>query len=272
MTYWISIYCSNLKMAIAQMLAYRFAILIWAVWGFVGPLISLAVWTAVTSSNKSGVTGGSGQQFSQADFAAYYLLFMIFGHLTMSWDAFEFASRIQDGRLSPKLLKPLHPIHSDIAFNIAFKLCTSVMILPAWILLFILLHPTPPASLSGLLLAVPALMLAGALRYMLQYALATIAFWTTRVEAINQLFFTVDSFLSGRIAPLSLLPGVLGSIALYSPFRGMGAFPVELALGRIPTSEILPGFALQIIWLSIALMLFRMLWASGIRQYSAVGA
>ncbi len=272
MSYWINVYRANLKMAIAQMLAYRFAILIWAVWGFVGPLISLAVWTAVSASNKSGIAGGSGQSFSRADFAAYYLVFMIFGHLTMSWDAFEFAYRIQDGRLSPKLLKPLHPIHSDIAFNIAFKLCTSAMVMPAWILLFVLLHPTLPTSWIGLILAIPALFLAGALRYILQYALATIAFWTTRVEAINQLFFTVDSFLSGRIAPLSLLPGVMGSVALYSPFRGMGAFPVELALGRIPTAEILPGFALQIVWLSVALVLFRTLWASGIRQYSAVGA
>jgi ABC-2 type transport system permease protein len=271
MTYWFSVYRASLRVAIATMLQYRFAILIWAVWGFVGPLISLAVWTSVTSARSGPVGMSQGGAFSRADFAAYFLLFMIFSHLTMSWDAFEFAFRVRDGNLSPRLLKPIHPIHGDIAQNIAFKLTTSAMLLPVWVLLFYLLKPTP-LSPGGLLLAVPALLLAGALRYVLQYALAVIAFWTTRVEAINQLFFTLDSFLSGRIAPLALLPGWLGVAAVFSPFRSMGAFPVELALGRVAPADILPGYALQVVWLAAAIALFRALWSAGVKQYSAVGA
>jgi len=271
MTYWFHVYRANLKMAVAMMLQYRFAILIWAVWGFVGPLISLAVWSAATAARGGAISNG-GDSFGQADFAAYFLVFMIFGHLTMSWDAFEFAWRVRDGNLSPRLLKPLHPIHTDISFNIAFKLTTSAMLLPVWILLFILLKPTPPASWFSLLLSVPALVMAGLLRYLWQYVLAIIAFWTTRVEAINQLYFALDSFLAGRIAPLALMPGWLGVAAYYSPFRGMGAFPVELALGRVPMTEALPGFALQVVWFAIGIVVFRALWAAGIKQYSAVGA
>ncbi|MEP6755264.1 MAG: ABC-2 family transporter protein [Chthonomonadales bacterium] len=272
MFYWIRIYRGALKAAIASMLQYRFAILIWAVWGFVGPLISLAVWSSVSSSSGASITGSSGAQFSRSDFAAYFLTFMVFGHLTMSWDAFEFAFRVRDGNLSPRLLKPIHPIHADIAANLAFKFVTTMMILPAWILLVVLLHPSPPQNFGTLLLAIPALIIAGMLRYMWQYSLALIAFWTTRVEAINQLFFSVDSFMSGRIAPIALMPGWLGAVAYYSPFRGMGSFPVELALGRVQPADILPGFALQFVWLAAGIILFRILWASGIKQYSAVGA
>ena len=270
--YYINIYRASLKVSIASMLQYRFAILIWAVWGFVGPLISLAVWSSVTGSSGTAVQGAVGGQFTRADFAAYFLTFMVFGHLTMSWDAFEFAWRVRDGNLSPKLLKPVHPIHSDIAQNLAFKLCTSAMIMPAWILLLVILRPTPPQNFATLLLAIPALIIAGALRYVWQYSLALIAFWTTRVEAINQLFFSVDSFMSGRIAPLALMPGWLGAVAYFSPFRGMGAFPVELALGRVQPADILPGFALQFVWLGAGVIVFRLLWAAGIKQYSAVGA
>lgn len=271
MTYWFNVYRASLKAAVAQMLQYRFAILIWAVWGFVGPLISLAVWTAATQARGGAVTGASGVTFSRADFAAYFLVFLIVGHLTMSWDAFEFAQRVRDGSLSPRLLRPLHPIHTDVAFNIAFKLTTSAMLLPVWVLLFFILKPTPPPSGWSLALALPALVLAGILRYIWQYSLAIFAFWTTRVEAINQLYFTLDGFLAGRIAPLALLPGWLGVLAYYSPFRGMGAFPVELVLGRVTPDRILPGFALQIVWIALGLALFRVLWAAGIKQYSAVG-
>ena len=272
MRYWIEIYRANLKVAIAAMLQYRFAILIWAVWGFVGPMISLAVWTAATASKGGAITSQSGASFSQADFAAYFLVFMIVGHLTMSWDAFEFAFRVRDGNLSPRLLKPLHPIHTDVANNLAFKIITSAMLLPVWILLFVLLKPTLPTSWWSLLIAIPAIVLAGILRYVWQYSLAVLAFWTTRVEAINQLYFTLDNFMAGRIAPLALMPGWLGLIAHFSPFRGMGSFPVELILGRVPPAEILPGFALQLLWLGLGIVFLRTVWAAGIKQYSAVGA
>ena len=269
--YMLSVYRASLKASINQMLQYRFSILIWAVWGFVGPLISLAVWSAVTDS-RGGSVVRQGASYTRADFAAYFLVFMIIGHLIMSWDAFEFAFRIRDGALSPRLLRPIHPIHTDVSYNLAFKLTTSAMLMPVWILLFIALKPTPPASLGALALAVPAIVLAGICRYIWQYALAVIAFWTTRVEAINQLYFMLDAFLGGRIAPLALMPGLLGAVALYSPFRSMGSFPVDLALGRLSGNEIATGFLLQIVWTTAGIVLFRRLWASGIRQYSAVGA
>lgn len=271
MAYWFSVYRANLRQAWALMAQYRFAVLIWAVWGFVGPLISLAVWAAATAARGGSIESARGA-FDRADFAAYFLVFMIFGHLTMSWDAFEFAWRVRDGRLSPALLKPIHPIHADAATNIGFKLFTSTLLLPVWVLLFVLLKPSPPQSLFQLALAVPAVLLAAILRYIIMYALANVAFWTTRVEAVNQLFFTLDAFLSGRIAPLALLPGWFGTAAVYTPFRAMGAFPVELALGRVPPDQIAAGFALQVVWLAVAVILFRVVWAAGIRQYSAVGA
>lgn len=271
--YFVELYRAQLRIGMATMLQYRFAVLIWGVWGFVGPLISLAVWSAATQARGGPVVNAAnGATFGRADFAAYFLVFMIFSHITMSWDAFEFAYRIRTGGLSAHLLKPVHPIHGDAARNIAFKLVTSSMLLPAWVLLVVLLRPTPPQSLGSLLLAVPALLLAAVMRYIWQYALATTAFWTTRVEAMNQLYFTTDAFLSGRIAPLSLLPGALGAAAYFSPFWAMGAFPVELALGRLSPDRILMGFGLQVVWLAAAVLVLRLLWKAGVRQYSAVGA
>lgn len=272
MKYWLDLYRANLRVAIASMLQYRFTILIWAVWGFVGPLISLAVWSAASAARGGTIVNkATGASFAAEDFAAYFLVYMIFGHIMMSWEAMEFAGRVRSGGLSPMLLKPVHPIHSDASANIAFKLTTSAMLLPVWALLFWMLKPhivLTPLSL----LALPALGVACVLRYLLQYSLALVAFWITRVDAINQLYFTLDSFLAGRIAPISLMPAWIAAVALYSPFRAMGSFPVELALGRVPPDQILPGFALQGVWLCVAVVLLRVLWAAGIKQYSSVGA
>jgi ABC-2 type transport system permease protein len=271
--FYLNAYRAHLKVGMALMLQYRFAVLIWGVWGFVGPLISLAVWTAATQARGGEVSNAAtGATFERADFAAYFLTFMIFSHLTMSWDAFEFAYRIRSGSLSQHLLRPIHPIHADAASNLSFKAVTSAMLFPIWLLLIVLLQPTPPQSWGSALLSIPALVLAGVMRYIFQYALAAVAFWTTRVEAVNQLYFALDSFLSGRIAPLSLLPGLLGAAAHFTPFRAMGAFPVELALGRVPAAEILPGFGTQLFWLIVSVVLLRVVWNAGVKQYSAVGA
>jgi ABC-2 type transport system permease protein len=264
-------YRAFMRVGFAMMVQYRFAVVIWAVWGFVGPLVSLAVWNAASGARGGSIAAG-GTEYGRADFAAYFLTFMVFSHLTMSWDAFEFGWRVRSGSLSPLLLRPVDPIHADACRNVAYKLFSSAIMLPFWIVLVLLLRPAPPASLASLALAVPALLLGAIMRYVLQYALALAAFWTTRVEAIQQLYFSVDAFLGGRIAPLALMPGWLGVAAQFSPFRGMGSFPVELALGRVPSGEILPGFLLQIVWIGVAVAIYRLLWTRGIRQYSAVGA
>ncbi len=271
MKYWIAVYRVNLRVAWAMMMQYRFAILIWAVWGFVGPLVSLAVWSAAAHSRGSDVVGAS-QSFSRGDFAAYFLVYMIFGHITMSWDAFEFAYRVRTGSLSPQLLRPLHPIHADASYNIGFKVITSIIVAPAWVALFVLLKPAIPDSPVGLLMSLPALALAAVTRYVWQYALAAIAFWTTRVDAINQFYFVLDAFLAGRIAPIALMPAWIAAVSRVTPFWYMGAFPVELALGRVPLQSALTGMALQVVWLLIGIAVFRAVWAAGIKQYSAVGA
>jgi ABC-2 type transport system permease protein len=269
--YYLNAYRALFKVGLAMMLQYRFAVLIWAVWGFVGPLVSLAVWTAV-ASGRAVSNGATGATFERGDFVAYFLTFMIFGHLSMSWDAFEFGFRVRTGQLSPQLLLPIHPMHGDAARNAGFKIVTSAMLFPVWIALIWILKPTPPQSMMQLALSLPALLLAAVVRYVWQYSLATLAFWTTRVEAVNQLWFTLDSFLAGRVAPLALMPGALAAVAYFSPFRSMGAFPVELALGRIPPEQIVPGFALQLAWLGFGVVALRLLWAAGIKKYSAVGA
>ena len=60
--------------------------------------------------------------------------------------------------LSPHLLKPTHPIHRDVAFNIAFKLTTSLMILLTGIFLTARFAPTPLQNPWMLLLAAPAVL------------------------------------------------------------------------------------------------------------------
>ena len=106
----------------------------------------------------------------------------------------------------------------------------------------------------------------------MEWTLALAAFWTTRVSAINQIYFVLALFLSGQMAPLTLLPRPLQLAAAILPFRWTTSFPVELLLGRLDWWQAVIGLGVQAAWLVLFLFLLRLAWRAGVRVYSAVGA
>ena len=109
-------------------------------------------------------------------------------------------------------------------------------------------------------------------RFLLEWTLALVAFWTTRVSAINQSYFVLMLFLSGQIAPLTLLPQPVQIIADVLPFRWVIGFPVELLLGKLSPVDALIGLGAQAAWIIVGYVLLRIVWKAGTRVYSAVGA
>jgi ABC-2 type transport system permease protein len=85
-------------------------------------------------------------------------------------------------------------------------------------------------------------------------------------------YFIAALFLSGQMAPLSLLPVPLRVAAAVLPFRWTTSFPVELLLGRVDWSQTLMGLGVQAGWIVLCLFLLRLVWRAGVRAYSAVGA
>jgi len=57
-------------------------------------------------------------------FVSYFIILMLVNQFTYTWVMFDYEYRIREGFLSFALLKPVHPIHSDIADNIMSKSIT----------------------------------------------------------------------------------------------------------------------------------------------------
>ena len=138
--------------------------------------------------------------------------------------------------------------------------------------LAVVFHASISLTLWASALFIPALLLAFVVRFLIEWTLALAAFWTTRVSAINQTYFVLMLFLSGQIAPLTLLPSPVQVVAGILPFRWMIGFPVELLLGRLTLAETLTGLGIQFAWLLISFVLLRIIWRAGVQIYSAVGA
>lgn len=261
------LYVQQFRTTLAMMFQYRASLFIWMIGHVLEPLVYLIVWSVVATSE-----GGSVGDYTKTQFAAYFIVLMLVNNVTYTWIMYEFEYRIRHGSLSFALLKPVHPIHSDIADNVSSKVITLPFMLLIAVVLALVFHPALSPAPWAIGVFVPALLLAFLVRFLLEWTLAQAAFWTTRVSAINQTYFVLLLFLSGQIMPLTLLPHPVRILAEVLPFRGMIGFPVELLLGRLTPAEALTGLGIQAAWVIIGLVLLRVVWRAGVRVYSAVGA
>jgi ABC-2 type transport system permease protein len=262
-----AIYRQKFATEIAVQFAYRGALAIWLLGLLLEPTVYLVVWTTVANS-QGGAVGG----FTAADFAGYFVMLMIVNQLTFDWHAWFMEWRIRNGELSPMLLRPIHPIHNDVAENLTFKALTFTIVAPVAVFLVLTFGARIEPQPWQILAFIPALVFAMILRFLLEWCVGILAFWVTKMGAVSQAYWVTTLFLSGQIAPLSLLPSMLQTLASVLPFRWMVSFPVELALGRLSLEQVLTGYVAQLFWIGAALLILRVSWRAGVRRYAAVGA
>jgi ABC-2 type transport system permease protein len=260
-------YKGEFAAATAVNVAYRGSVIIWVVTSVIQPLVLIVVWRTV--AGPTGEVGG----YTADRFVTYFAIMLLVDHLTFIWLMWEFEWRVREGQFSPLLLRPIHPIHKDINSTSSYKLLGLIGIVPAMIILIIAFD----GDLSGItplqvIAFVPALIGAAVLRFMIEWVLALSAFWLTKVSALNNLYFSLRTFLSGNFAPLSVLPPAIAVFAEWSPFPWSQAFVVDVVMGERTGWDIIVGYAFQLGWIVVALIMLKLVWSRAVRRYSAVGA
>jgi ABC-2 type transport system permease protein len=104
------------------------------------------------------------------------------------------------------------------------------------------------------------------------FALVTISLlWTISGEGISRLTPPLVFFFSGMIIPLPLFPEWAQPALAVLPFRGLIDVPFRVYLGDLAPREVLTGFASQIIWIGVFVVLGRLLLARGLRRLVVQG-
>jgi ABC-2 type transport system permease protein len=252
----------------AEQWQYRANLLMYLLYWLVSPIVYLAVWTTVAN------TQGDVQGFTANDFVTYYMTLLIVDTLTSDITIYLLAYKIQDGTLSGELLRPVHPILTNTLINnLAFKTLTLMGLIPVWLVLFLLFQPDfSSVTLQSVLLAVPAVILGFAISFLMGATITCVAFWTTRVYALNEFYHALVVLFAGLFVPLELMPPAIQQIAQFLPFQLLKYFPIQLILNRLPAEVIIRDFILSLVWFGLALALFQWVWRLGIRRFSAVGA
>jgi ABC-2 type transport system permease protein len=259
-------YLTNMKVAIMQQFQYRVANYFYMIGMVAEPVIYLVVWSTIARTN-----GGSVGGYTPGEFAAYYIVWTLVRNMNIVFTPYGWEWRIQRGQLSGMLLRPIHPIHTDISYFAGWKVVVIVLWLPIAAALSLIFRPTLNPTVLDVAVFGVAIWGAYLIRTIFLWLLGMITFWTTKVSAIFELYIALELLLSGRLVPLSLMPKWVQTVSLFLPFQWTFNFPIEALIGRLSVSQLFSGLAFQILWIAGGGMLLSGFWRVCIRHYTAVG-
>jgi ABC-2 type transport system permease protein len=263
---WADLYLSTMRLAVQEQFQYRTANYFYMFGMIAEPVIYLVVWTTIADQQ-----GGSVQGLSAGYFAAYYIVWTLVRNMNIVFGAPFWEYRIREGELNKDLLRPVLPLHYDIAYFAGWKVVVIVLWIPLAIGLSLVFDPLLDPRLLEVAVFAVAIWGAYLIRTMFQEALGMLCFWTTRGAAIFDLWMTTELLLSGRLVPLPLMPDWVQDVSRFLPFQWAFFFPIESLVGDLSNEELLGGLAVQLLWILIGLAIFRVAWKHAIKRYSAVG-
>lgn len=246
----------------AFMLAYRAELILWALASSM-PFIMMGAWMQAAEVHALALTPD--------DFARYFLTLFIVRQLTAVWVIWDVEQDVVRGRLARSLLMPFPVSARYVLSHVADRLARGPFLV-GLVVLFLAMRPQTffVPTWDRALLFVVTVVCALALRFLIQFTLAMLAFWTERASALEGIFSLVYVFCSGVIAPLSLFPDAVRDVLEVLPFALLLHFPTAVLLGL--DVDVARSFALLLAWGALFFVANRLLWRAGLRRFTSMGA
>jgi ABC-2 type transport system permease protein len=262
----LDFYATVARAGVQEQFQYRTANWLYMIGMVVEPVVYLVVWSTVAEAN-GGQLGG----YSPGAFAAYYIVWTLVRNMNIVFTPYGWEDRIRQGHLSGLLLRPVHPLHYDLAYFAGWKLVVIVLWLPIAAGLALAFRPELDLDAARVATFVVAIWGAYVIRSLLLFTLGMVTLWTTRVTALYELYFAGELLLSGRLLPLELLPDWAQRVAGALPFASTFGFPIEALVADLSGAELLAGMVTQGFWILVSTAIAAVVWRRAVRRYAAVG-
>ena len=262
-------YWTILGVFIQDSLAYRSQVTLWMLTDLVPAMIMPFVWFA-------GFNGRSNiQGFGHSQFVMYYLTMTFLSNFVVSHIHWEMGRDIKDGQLSKFLLYPFSYMRYHFLGNAAYRVMRCGLFMPFLLIWLLVFHKyMGTAAFATLHVGAQfwlALGLGHLVAFVLAWALGTLGFFFVETQSLFITYYVCLSIFSGAMAPFSMLPRTLKTIAAFTPFRYTLSFPLEVLNGRAEGAFYWSGIQAQLVWLILLFVLGRIGWIRGTRQYAGAG-
>ena len=243
-----------------------------AVRGFFS-LFHLAAVVILWSAASPGGTGLGGFSLSQT--ITYFVTLLILQFFISAFNEdYQISEEIRNGLINQFLLKPINYFTYRFSIFVAARLVSGLMVfIPLLIALPVLKdYLTFPTDYRVLLFGLPAMALSAVIQFSIAYCFGLLTFWFLEIQGFVILSMALETLLGGQMFPLDLLPTWAYSVAKCLPFYYQMYFPAAIFTGRLTdTTAILQGYAIQVAWVGVLLLVNQVLWTRGLRRHTAVG-
>ena len=97
------------------------------------------------------------------------------------------------------------------------------------------------------------------------------AFYVTYIWGFILCKWMVINFFSGQLIPIDFFPAALKNALDYLPFSGMSYTPAMIYLGKYSTNQIIFSIGVQVVWIGILYILYKILWAKAMKRVTVLG-
>lgn len=253
-----------LRVGFSEALTYRAEMLVWVL-STTMPLINMALWTAVAREAPVG-------RFGQQGFVGYFLATFAVRQLTGAWAAWQMNFELRQGTLSMRLLRPISPLWSYAAENIAAMPLRFLVAVPVTLLSVSLVgQEAVPREWWGWPLLLLSLLGGWLITFLANIIIGTAALFMEQSSKLMDVWLVLFFIFSGYMYPVELFPPALRAAAEWMPFRYQIGLPVEVMTGAHDLPTTLGLLARQWLWVFLTGLLAVALWRRGLKRFSAVG-
>lgn len=237
-------------------------------------VIQTALWIVIYGGSSGGDNGSTLFGFTFAQMVAYTVIAQLVSRLVRTGFEYELNDDIRTGSLDRYLVKPvgyfgfrLFAFLGDKAvqsFVMGALLAVAVAVLSSALGFSV--------SLPAVALFCLALLIAFMFNFLLFWCVGLAGFWLTEIGFLFEAVRIVIIAASGGIFPLAVFGPRAERVLSLLPFKFTIQFPTELLCGRVRSGDILPSFALALVWMLALIALGQLLWRRGLRHFAAVGS
>ena len=252
-------------------LQYRANYLTRTLFSFIPLFAMVSLWRTIYAHNTGA---GEHNGFTEGGMIFYYMLVAVVDVFTaVNEDDWQIAADIREGNISQFLLKPVDYLWYRLCLFISGRIAfISMACLPLGLFIFCFRsYYLPPANETALLLFPVSLVLTALLQFFISYAMAMLAFWLLEISTFIFILFAFEYLASGHMFPLDVLPPLLKQILFLTPFPYQLYFPISIYMGKVGGADLWRGLAIQGLWVLLAYVFARFMWARGVKKYSAFG-
>ena len=249
------------KTQYANMLEYRAEIALWAISGVI-PFFMLNIWTNNGLNDSINI--------SNIMLSRYFLSAFFVRQFSVVWVVFTFEEDALLGKVSPYLIQPLHPFTRYFAQHIAEQITRFpfALIIASFFFIFNPQSLWIPSFLT-IIITIISTFFSFLIQFLMQSIIASFCFWTEKASSIEKLLFIPTLFLSGLLAPVSSFPYYIKSWIYLTPFPYLIDLPASILSGN--QSKIIEGIFIQLLWIILFFLIFKKVWKSGTKKFTAMG-